>query len=136
MDLETRVSLVCRYYASNNSPKAALRQFNTENNNAALFTIVRKFEETGSVLDKERSGQPLAEADRADIVKEGVDRIAAANEWGVASIRTVAVTTNVPKSSVCRILRRKFAYWKWCTSVRHQLLPDDYGRRLKFSQWF
>ena len=112
MDLETRVSLVCRYYASNNSPKAALRQFNTENNNAALFTIVRKFEETGSVLDKERSGQPLAEADRADIVKEGVDRIAAPKNWGIASVATVKGGTNGPKSSVYRILRRKLTYCK------------------------
>ena len=70
-----------------------------------------------------------AEGNRADIIKEGVDRIAAANDWGVASVRTVAAAT---KLSVYRILKKISKL-----QMAHFGTPaDDYGRRLEFAQWF
>ena len=73
---------------------------------------MRKFEETGSALDKARIKLPSGEGDTKDIVKEGVDRIAAPKNWGIASVATVKGGTNGPKSSVYRILRRKLTYCK------------------------
>ena len=64
---------------------------------------MRKFEETGSVLDKARSGRPSADGDRTDIV---MILIAAANDWGVVSVGTVShfsATLKIDKNETIKL---------------------------------
>ena len=142
--MPTRVALVRCYYSSNNSATDAIRKFNTEKGNArrppctlrALRCLIQKFEDTGSVLDKPRSGRPSAEDDRPAAVEEAVHEIAVSNEWRVSSVRMIAEATDIPKTSVHRILRKKLQYQKFRISIQHKLEPDDYEKRRQFAQWF
>ena len=70
MDLQTRIEIVQCYYACGRCPTAALRQFKLQRDLvkdpfslSGITRLIAKFEETGSVLDKPRSGRPSVDDD-------------------------------------------------------------------------
>lgn len=90
--------------------------------------IFQKFNETGSVLDKQRSGRPsLAEGD--------VDRIRDCfEETPKCSIRDAAKSLELPYETIRRTLKYTIGMKTFKTTRVHQLLPDDYEPRLSYCQ--
>ena len=143
MDIQTRIALIRCYYSTNNCATAAIRKYNTENNLRkapctvrSLLNLVQKFEETGSVADRPKSGRPSLSDERTDALKETVREIGASNEWCVSSVRSISQSTGIPRTSVHSILKKKLSYKKYRISVRHQLQPADYEKRKEFATWF
>ena len=69
---------------------------------------MQKFEETGSVADRTKSGRRSLSDERTDAVKEAVREIGAINEWGVSSVRSISQSTGIPRASVHSILKKKY----------------------------
>ena len=108
MDVKMKIDLVRCYYANGNSPTAAIRQMKRERKLVkdpcscpAVTKLIAKFEETGSVLN-ERHGRPSLQEERETAV-EG----ALADSGGKTSLRRISNDTNIPRTSVHRILKTK-----------------------------
>lgn len=144
MDLQTRINLIRCYYQRNMSPTDALRQYQTENNLRkppctlqAMINLCNKFNTTGSVWDKEKSGRPDDNNDeKKEKVAEGVRTVSARSSWSVSSVREVSKETGLSKSTIHRIMKRKLNLSKWKISITQQLEPDDYKTRKEFANWF
>ena len=70
--------------------------------------IIKRFEETGSECDKPRTGRPSLLAERDGVVQEALEKTATAIE--TSSTRRISESTNIPQSSVNRVLRRQLKF--------------------------
>ena len=77
-----RIALIRYYYSTNNCTTAAIRKYIMENNLRkapctvrSLLNLVQKFEESGSVADRLKSGRRSLSDERTDAVKEAVREI-------------------------------------------------------------
>ena len=61
---------------------------------------MKKFEETGSVADRPKSGRRSLSDERTDAVKEAVGEIGAINEWGVFSVRSTSHSTAIHRTII------------------------------------
>lgn len=95
----------------------------------AVGKLVNKFKETGSVLDKPRSGRPKT----SDETKETV--IAKFYGSPNKSVRRTSMELGVSKSTIHRILvHEKFHPYK--LQILHHLNEDDPDRRIQMCEWF
>ena len=126
------------------SPTAALRQYQTENKLKkppctlqAMINLCNKFESTGSVLDKEKSGRPKEHNDEDERrIAGAVATLSGSNNWGVSSVRRVSNECGMKKSTVHRIMKTKLKLFKWKMKITQQLQPGDYDKRKKFAEFF
>lgn len=88
----------------------------------AVRKLVKKFKETGSVLDKPRSGRPKT----SDETKEAVLAKVYANPK--QSLRRTSTELGIPRSTVHKILGEKFHPYK--LQILHHLNEDDPDRRM------
>ncbi len=89
---------------------------------------MKKFEATGSVLDKPKSGRPSLQDDRAPAVEEACRNDE--TEIGCNSTRRISRSTNIPHTSVYRILRHKLHLYPYKFSMLQELKPTDPPLRL------
>ena len=111
MDLKTRIKVIQLYYSNGKSPAATLRVYKTAHdlrtdpfNVRSIQRLVQRFEETGSVCDKPKSGRPSLEEERQPIVESELESLQQVNDFNVGSCRSVSSVSGISKSSVHRIL--------------------------------
>ena len=142
MDLKTRIEFVELYYSNRKSPAAALRAYKTAHdlridpfNVRTIQRLVQRFEETGSVCDKPKSGRPSLEEERQPIIEDELEVLKQENEFGVASTRIVSSVCGIPKSSVHRILRGKCELYPYKLQRTQQLSNRDKQQRMDFANF-
>lgn len=141
MDVQTKIDIIRCYYSSGSSLTCALRMYKGErglkHNPFTLTTmrrVIERFQETGSVCDRPRSGRPSLLTEREGVVQEALKTTATA--IGTSSTRRISSATNIPQSSVNRILKRQLKLYPYHLRRSHALLPADTQARLDFAAWF
>lgn len=143
MDGKTAAALVRCYYKCNDSATEAIRQYSYRENNLkhpicsekVLRGIIKRFEGTGDANSVKRGGRPSSvfedEATVASVV-QAKELTESENEWNCSSVRTIARRSDVSKSSVHRILRRKLQCRPYKMKVMQELNDSDFQKRLDF----
>jgi transposase len=141
MELHVKIEIVRLYYASNSCPTAALRSYKREHNLrndpfsiVTIQRIIQRFEETGSVEDRPRSGRPSLQKEREHVVETALRTTTTA--IGTSSTRRISEEANIPQSSVYRILVNKMKLFPYHLRISHALCPTDKALRLEFATWF
>jgi len=136
MDLHVKVEIVRHYYASNSSATSALRSYKREHklkndpfSTKTISRIIQRFEETGSVEEKPRSGRPSLQDEREQFVD-------AVLKSTTSSTRRISNASNIPQSSVYRILVNKMKLYPYHLHISHALCAADLTSRLQFAHWF
>lgn len=132
-----RALCVREFYKNSNSATIARRNFcNIRDfhhlNDAPSISLIRnwvkKFEETGSTLDKPKSGRP-----RLSRTEENVERVNQSVRVDPdLSIRKRASALNVHRSSLHRILRKDLKLQPYKIQLVQELKPQDPIQRLEF----
>ncbi|KAL4710049.1 hypothetical protein ACJJTC_011634 [Scirpophaga incertulas] len=125
-----RALCVREFYKNGNSATVARRKFcSIRHLNAPSTRLiakwVKKFEETGSTLEKPKSGRP-----RTSRTAENVDSVTQSiRDDPNLSIRKRAVALNVHRSSLCRILHKDLKLHPYKIQLVQELKPQDAGQR-------
>lgn len=104
-----------------------------------VMNNVRKYDQTGTSrnLNKERSGRPRTGRSAANI--EAVrNRLEQQRHAGEGRAQTISCRRNglgLPSATFNRITRLDLQLHPYQMIRRHELLPGDYPRRLRFCQW-
>ena len=108
LSLNVRIQLIQCYYESNRSLTQGLRKFRTLHNlRTGLCSIrnygklIRKFEETGSVADKKKSGRPkvINDVTVAEVLHVN-NEISINNHYGISSVAQVSRQLQMSNSTV------------------------------------
>lgn len=132
-----RKNLLRCFYANKNSATAAIRQYKRENhlikNPCAPSTVIRmveKFERTYSLQD-EKHGRNSLENERNENVAEIVSHNA-----GRISIRKVSNESNIPATSVYRIMTGQLSLKPFKFKMLQALEDRDFEKRIEFGNWY
>ncbi|GBP11578.1 hypothetical protein EVAR_77722_1 [Eumeta japonica] len=106
-----------------------LRRFNDCSNIQTIKNWIHKFKETGSTLDKQRSGRPRTSRteENIDLVRESV------RENPTQSIRKRSRALNLPGSTLQRILRKNKKFHPYEIQFVQKLKDTDATIRLNFA---
>lgn len=96
----------------------------------SVTKLIKKFRETGSVVDAYRSGRPSISQDQ---IMEIQDRITMSPN---ASLNHLSQQVQISKSSVHKILRSELHYRPYKLTEVSQLQERDYESRLNYCMWF
>lgn len=142
MDLQERIEIVQDYYSCGRSPTAALRQFKRRRglikdpfDLKTITRLIAKFEETGSVADKPRSGRPPVDDDTVLEVSEAVAQSSASSHLGSTSVRIVAAELGIGKTTCHKIMRSHLQLFPYKLRLMQALEDNDKPQRLAFAQW-
>lgn len=144
LTLVDKALLVKLFYVSHESPAEALRRFRTQKRlkkgsgpitPTGLVSLVRRFEETGTLCHRPRSGAPCLSEVRTPDVTSQMDTQREQSTSAVSSAREVARITGIPKTSVFRILHGVLQLYPYKLQSLHQLLPNDTAKRIEFANW-
>lgn len=93
---------------------------------------IEKFESTGSVQDKPRSGAP-----KSAITDEKVEevRVLLENNPGM-SLRRVDLASGISVGSAHSIATSVLNLYPYRIQIRHHLKSTDFDKRIKFAEWF
>lgn len=120
---------------------AGLRRFRTLNGLragpcclSAFQKLIAKFEATGSVMDRKKSGRPSVITDIvvAEVLQETQD-LAHENEYGTSSVNKIAGRLELSKTTVWRILRRQLKMYPYKMQVLFELKQADRIKRNDFA---
>ena len=135
-----RKDLIRCYHQSGNSLTGALRQYRREKklrkgpcSNQALGKLIKKFEATGSVLDKKSSGRPSVSENEVIGVLNEITEMSKENPYNISSAHGVANRLNMPYSTVRKILRQTLKFYPYRIRRVHELMPNDMNTRLDFA---
>lgn len=136
-----RIQLLELYFANGESSTATLRCFKTRHKLhddpctvSTITRLVARFRETGSVMDKPKSGRSSLEEEREPIVVAELERQQSAHSLGVASSSAVARASGIPQSSVQRILRHRLGLYPYRLQVNQKLSDTDHEKRVVFAR--
>ena len=143
---EERVQLMKAFYKSGESPIGALRLYSTDRglknficSESTVRKLIQRFEEmrceeTGSVADLPRSGRPMIEE---SVVKSARDTVREQSDlFGSTSVRRISRATEIPCSSVHKILKSYLNYHSYRIHILQELDPKDYEAQLDFAEGF
>ncbi|GFX30471.1 DUF4817 domain-containing protein [Trichonephila clavipes] len=91
---------------------------------AGLLKFVKRFEETGKLEDRARTGRPCLKEARAPCIAVEMEAIASEAASGTNSAREAARRLGLPPSSVRNILRRILQLYPYKLQSCHELLPQ------------
>lgn len=135
LTIRQRINIVMLWKETRNVRETA-RRFNGDNpsrlrplSSSTVSKIIEKFNVTGSVADKNRSGRPKSAINNQNIAQ--VTSIVDEDEH--VSTRKISRQIDISQSSVVRILKKEkfFPYKMGCT---FKIYEEDYARRLHFCQ--
>ncbi|KAA3669775.1 uncharacterized protein DEA37_0011692 [Paragonimus westermani] len=142
MDLQTRIQIVQYYYASQQSPTAALRLFKKQHglvkdpfSITTITRLIERFEETGSVADRKRSGRPSADEGTVEKVSKVLEQTSAQSSLGSTSVRRISDECGISKTSVHRIMRNFLHLFPYKLQLLQALQPTDKPQRVAFAEW-
>ena len=139
LTIQDRILLVQLFYGNDRSSSVTLRRFRTirgiKNESdgprrSTLASLIDRFEETGSVEDKPRSGRPSIEEDSIHMVEEAIQ------ENPHTSVRRVAGAMGISRSSVGKVLRQHLQMHPYRVHVVHALTENDKTTRIQFCKNF
>ena len=123
------VLLMAKHESVTTARREWQRNFTSKPPSESTFRLVfKKFTETGSVQDAERSGRPSLDEDDVLRVKEEFENNPR------SSVRDAANQLDMPRETVRRTLKRTIGMKSFHISRVHELLPDDYEPRLQFCE--
>jgi len=141
MDLDTRLEIVKLFYKNNENATATLRAFKTAHGlrhdpftSKSISNLIAKFENTKSLHDAPRSGRPSLEEQRKDNILNTMNDFQERNVLGHASSTAVSKACDIPKASVCRILKSS-GLKPYKISLLQSITELDKAKRLEFAQW-
>ncbi|GFV51281.1 DUF4817 domain-containing protein [Trichonephila clavipes] len=102
---------------------------------AGLLKFVKRFEETGKLEDRARTGRPCLKEARAPCIAVEMEEIASEAASGTNSAREAARRLGLPPSSVPNILRRILQLYPYKLQSCHELLPADIAQREAIAKW-
>ncbi|GFW46760.1 DUF4817 domain-containing protein [Trichonephila clavipes] len=144
LTLPEKALLVKLYYQNGECASAALRSYlHTKGirrgegplTNAAVARMISKFEATGCLDDRPRSGQPSTRRNAAETVKDEMETVKGSSMHGEVSARAVARRTGIPYTTVWSALRRTLRCYPYKIHRHHELLPGDSVNRRAFAVW-
>lgn len=109
LTLPEKALLVKLYYQNGECASSALRSYRHRKGirtgkgpltNAAVARMISKFEATGCLDDRPRSGRPSTRANAAETVQEEMETVAGSSMHGEVSARAVARCTGIPYTTV------------------------------------
>lgn len=140
IELTDRIDIIKCYYSSGESATAAIRKFKQKRRLikdpftlASVSNLVKKFEMTGSVQDRPKSGRPSLLEERSDVVLNALETTS--SDLGCTSTRNIEAATAIPQRSVHRILRNALQLFPYRLSTQQHLEPSDFDARLQFANW-
>ena len=99
----------------------------------AITKIIHKFEKTGSVLDKSRSGRPSVEEDKVEDVGMAVSASSARSSLASTSVRKVADKVGLSRSSVHKMMTQHLFLFPYKLQLLQSLAPSDMSQRMEFA---
>ncbi|KFM59537.1 hypothetical protein X975_19579, partial [Stegodyphus mimosarum] len=144
LTLPEKALLVKLYYQNGECASSALRSYRHRKGirtgkspltNAGVARMISKFEATGSLQDRLRSGRPSARHNAAETVQEEMQTVAGSSMHGEVSARAVARRTSIPYTTVWLALRRTLRCYPYKIHRHHELLPGDLVKRMAFAVW-
>ncbi|GFV92937.1 uncharacterized protein TNCV_1693301 [Trichonephila clavipes] len=144
LTLPEEALLVKLYYQNGECASAALRSYRHTKGirrgkgpltNAAGARMISKFEATGCLDDRPRSGRPSTRRNAAETVKDEMETVAGSSMHGEVSARAVARRTGIPYTTVWLALRRTLRCYPYKIHRHHELLPGDSVNRRAFAVW-
>ncbi|GIY89349.1 transposable element tc3 transposase [Caerostris darwini] len=96
---------------------------------SALKKIMKKFEATGSLASRQRSGRPSTAAAVATTVEQPVQAMSVVAEHGKCSAREVSTQTGVSYGSVWKALRITLKWYPYKLQHKQELKPFDFNSR-------
>jgi transposase len=137
MELSTKIEILECYILSGKSDLAALREYKKRHHlikdpfsASTIHKLMEKFYETGSLLDKPKSGRPPLTTETVAFLASEIQSTS-----GVTSVRQLAEDTGIPKSSVHRCLKNELKLWPYKMTLHQSLKDEDYAKRLEFGKW-
>ncbi|GIY77706.1 transposable element tc3 transposase [Caerostris darwini] len=100
---------------------------------SALKTMMKKFEATGSLASRQRSGRPSTAAAVATTVEQMVQSMSAVAAHGECSAREVSRQTGVSYDSVWKALRITLKRYPYKLQYKQELKPPDFDSRRGFA---
>jgi len=141
--IEDKILMIQNYFENKKSVSAAIRKFCNEKkikkskdypSYSTVNRLITKFLSTGSVANLKQSGRPLVGEDKVQQIKCIIDE---ANSSGkLISVRTLAVETAIPTSTVYKILTRELSLYPYKYSLVQTLSSAAITSRLLFCQEF
>ncbi|GFX54001.1 DUF4817 domain-containing protein [Trichonephila clavipes] len=144
MTLPEKALLVKLYYQNGECASAALPSYRHTKGirrgkgpltNAAVARMISKFEATGCLDDRPRSGRPSTRRNAAETVKDEMETVAGSSMHGEVSARAVACRTGIPYTTVWLALIRILRCYPYKIHWHHELLPGDSVNRRAFAVW-
>ena len=143
LDIKTRIEIVELFHQNNGSAAQTLRRFKTKHQmNKDPFTLstitrlVKKFHETGSVLDLPKSGRPSVSEEVVEEVKAANKQGKTISPTGCFSAHDISKSTAIPYSTVRKILRYKLKQRPYHLKRVQALHEGDLEKRVNFAEWF
>lgn len=133
-----RVLIVQLYYSNGESPTATISKFiatkKTHNDRDApthqtIRNIIERFCSTGSVADLPRSGRPGVSSETISTIKSAVEE-----HHGRVSISTLSESTDIPHSTVHKILKSHLLLYPYRLHILQHLNDNDLQSRKVFCQ--
>ena len=121
------------WYHKLKSPTAVQRKFRNEFGQDPLDTNsikrwFKNFMETGSILDRKRSGRPSIDEETVDSVRVAFHRSPR------KSIRGASNELAIPRSTVHKVLHKQLRLHAYKLQIAQALKPDDHPRRAAFAE--
>ncbi|GFT14928.1 DUF4817 domain-containing protein [Nephila pilipes] len=135
--------LVKLFYMKEESATVALLKFRLHKNVktgkgpltvAGLTKLVQRFEETGSLKDRVRSGRPSLRQTRSARVAAEMET-ASESAVGAGSAREARRRLGLPPSSIRNIFHGVLNQYSYKLQSCHELLPSDTVEREAFARW-
>ena len=140
ISFDDRILIMKCYYASGESATAALWRFKQQRHlikdpftTHSIKRLIKKLETTGSLLDQKKPGRPSLQDERRAAVKDSLQQ--SLSEIGCSSSRRISAETNIPHTSVYRILRNNLGLFPYKFTMLQDLKSTDAPLRLHFAQW-
>lgn len=144
LSLPDRALLVKLFYLNGESATVALRKFRTAKglktkkgpmSCSGILKLVQRFEDTGSLEDRPRSGRPSLAESRITEVETTMNALAAESSMGSSSARKAGRILNVPDSSIRRILHGILHLYPYKLQSLQELQTGDTAARETFAKW-
>ena len=121
------------WYHKLKSPTAVQREFRNEfgqdpPHNNSIKRWFKNFMETGSILDRKRSGRPSIDEETVDAVGVAFPRSPR------KSIRVASNELAIPRSTIHKILHKRLRLQAYKLQIVQALKPDDHSRRAAFAE--
>ena len=92
--------------------------------------MIKKFRETGSLLDKNRNRQSVLTPRKLQDIQTAITRSPH------KSLQKLSAQTGISLGSAHTAVRKMLKMYPYRMQVFHELIPGDYAKRVNYCRWF